>query len=140
MREVPVKGQRQANGAKKVGYSPQPEQRPRERYAEGQQGGRLDHPEHYYRKNVEQYFLRADPKGLALFLELFLFGGAKASRRSKRFAVVVQGQIAHVEQRSAGRRLFVDHDGDRASLDAVAKRDAATTGETRMSKPLGHLP
>jgi hypothetical protein len=56
MREVPVKGQRQADRAEKVGHGPQPEQRPRKGYAEGQQGGRLDHPEHYYRKNIEQNF------------------------------------------------------------------------------------
>jgi hypothetical protein len=56
MREVPVKRQRQTDRAEKVGHRPQREHRPRERYAEGHQGGRLDHPEHYYRKNIEQNF------------------------------------------------------------------------------------
>src|SRR5262245_24602413 len=62
-----------------------------------------------------------DP-GLAFFLELFFFGGTEARGRPKRFAIVVEREIAHVEERAASWRLLVDHDGDGASFDAVAKR------------------
>src|SRR4029079_3500339 len=71
----------------------------------------------------------AEAPALALFLELFFFRRAEAGRRAKRFAVIVERQIAHVKRQRAGRRFLVDDDGDRTAFDAVAERDAAAAGE-----------
>src|SRR5687768_7647564 len=77
-------------------------------------------------------------KRLALFLELLFLGGAKTRRRTQRFAVVVERQVAHVERQRARRRLRVDDHRDRTSLDALAERDAAATGQACVRESLQH--
>src|SRR5439155_5085215 len=69
---------------------------------------------------------------------LFLFAGTEPGRRTQRFAMVEQRQIAHVQRQRARRRFLVDHDRDRAALDAFAESDATTAREMGVSKSFQH--
>ena len=73
-----------------------------------------------------------------VFFVLFFFGRAEPGRRAKRFAVVEYRQVAHVKRQRARGRFLIDDDGDRAPLDALAERDAAATGESRVRESLQH--
>ena len=62
----------------------------------------------------------------------------KASRWTKGLAKVVDGQVAHVEVHRAMSALRLDHDRDRAPLDALAERQLTTAGEPTVREPLQH--
>src|SRR5262245_30621308 len=74
----------------------------------------------------------------ALFFVLFFFDGKEASRRTKGFAEIVDGQIANMKRHYAVCALFFDHDDHRAALDAFAEYQAATAGESGVREPLQH--
>lgn len=75
---------------------------------------------------------------LVFFLEVLVLGGADARRRSKRFAVVVDWEIADVQIDLAGRRLLGDEDRVRAAVETVAKFHAAPASETTVCETFGH--
>ena len=59
---------------------------------------------------------------LAFFFVLFFFDRQETCRRTKGFAEIVDGKIAHVKRHHAVCALLFDHDGHRAALDAFAER------------------
>jgi len=75
---------------------------------------------------------------LAFFLELFFFTRTEPGGWAQRFAIIEDGQIAHVQRKSTRRRFLIDDDRDRAALDAFAKRDATTARKTSVCKTLQH--
>lgn len=52
--------------------------------------------------------------------------------------MIEERQIADVEGQWTARTFLVDDDGDRASLDAFTKSDAATACEARVCEPFQH--
>src|SRR5438067_2532948 len=72
----------------------------------------------------------------AFLFELFFFGRAEPRRRTQRFAVIEQREIAHVQRQRAAGRFLVHDDGDGTPLDAFPKRDPAATGQPRVRKSL----
>ena len=80
--------------------------------------------------------VRIKIRSSVLFFEVFVLGGADARRWTKRFAVVVDGQIADVQVDLARRRLVGDEHRVGAAVEAVAKRHAATASEARVSESL----
>src|SRR5436309_13300511 len=77
---------------------------------------------------------------LAFLFELFVFRRAETRRRTQRFPVVEQRQIAHVQRKRAGWRLLVNDDGDGTAFDALSEREAAAAGMAGVSEPLQHPP
>ena len=75
---------------------------------------------------------------LAFFLELFFFTRSEPGGWAQRFAIIEDGQIAHVQRKSTRRRFLIDDDRDRAALDAFAKRDATTARKTGVCKTFQH--
>ena len=86
------------------------------------------------------YFAERRSPMSALFFEFFFFGRTETRRRTQRFAVIEDRQIADVKRKRARWRLLVDDDSDRTTLDAFAKRDPATTGEPSVCESLQHRP
>src|SRR5450759_2895267 len=76
---------------------------------------------------------------LVLFFELFLDRRTEASRRAERFAVVVERKTGNVNGLGARGGLLLDDDGHGTAFDAVAERQAASAGETRVRESLQHL-
>jgi hypothetical protein len=77
----------------------------------------------------------------ALMLAFFVFRffrRQEARRRTQRFSMIEQREIANVERQGAARTLFVDDDGDGTSFHAFAKSDAAATSEARVREPFQH--
>src|SRR5687768_13773656 len=72
------------------------------------------------------------------FFVVFFDRRERTRRRAERFAIVEQGQIAHVQRQRAARALFVDDHGDGAAFHAFAEADAAAAGEARVGEPFQH--
>jgi hypothetical protein len=62
-----------------------------------------------------------------------------ARRRTQRLAIVVDGKIPDVKTDAAGCRLVGDNHREPTAVDAVAKRQTASTSKAGMRKPLMHL-
>ena len=75
---------------------------------------------------------------LLRFFVFGLFGGKQPGRRAKRFAVIEERKIAHVQRQRAAGALLVDDDGYRASFDAFAETNAAAASEARVREPFQH--
>jgi hypothetical protein len=72
------------------------------------------------------------------FFVFGLFGRQQPRRRAKRFTMVEERQIAHVQRQRAARALLVDDDGYGASFDAFAETNAAAASEARVREPFQH--
>ena len=64
--------------------------------------------------------------------------GKQPSRRTKRFAEIVDGQVANVKRHHAVCALFFDDHRHRAALDAFAEGQPTAAGESGVREPLQH--
>ena len=75
---------------------------------------------------------------LAFFFEIGVENRAETSRRTQRFAMIVEGKILDVLRIDAARRRFVDDDRDGAACSAFTKRKTAAASETRVCETFQH--
>ena len=95
-------------------------------------------PRFYPCRRTRGVRLQAD-FALAFFLELFFFTRPEPGGWAQRFAIIEDGQIAHVQRKSTRRRFLIDDDRNRAALDAFAECDATTARKTGVCKTFQHL-
>ena len=69
-------------------------------------------------------------KGRLAFFEVLVLRGKNAGRGTKRFAIIEDGKIAHVQVYPARRALVGDDDGVGTAVEARAERNAATTSQS----------
>src|SRR5213594_4168931 len=74
----------------------------------------------------------------AFLLELLLLDRKETGGRPEGLAVVVHGQIAHVQREHAAGAFLVDDDRDRAALDTLAEGEPASAGQPSVREPLQH--